>query len=154
MEPRLVSINLLACAGLSEDIEMPRDKERIPSLWTKFQSRIPEITNSCGLVMGVISRLDKTGCVRYTACIQVSDTKNIPEDLDIITVPAGEYAEFVHQGPVSDLFTTCDHIYRSWFPSSGLLTGDGPMVEVYPENFRGDDPNPGIKLLVSVKDRP
>ncbi len=104
--------------------------------------------------MGVISRSDKTGCVHYAACIQVSDTKNIPEDLDIITVPAGEYAEFMHQGPVSDLFTTCDHIYRSWFPSSGLLTGDGPMVEVYPENFRGDDPNPGIKLLVSVKDRP
>jgi predicted transcriptional regulator YdeE len=154
MEPRLVSINSLVCAGLSEDIEMPRDKEHIPSLWAKLQLRIPEITNSCGPVMGVISRSDKAGCVRYAACIQVSDTKNIPEDLDIITVPAGEYAEFMHQGPVSDLFTTCDHIYRSWFPSSGLLTGDGPMVEVYPENFRGDDPNPGIKLLVSVKDRP
>ena len=93
MEPRLVSINSLDCAGLSEDIEMPRDKEHIPSLWAKLQLRIPEITNSCGPVMGVISRSDKTACVRYAACIQVSDTKNIPEDLDIITVPAGEYAD-------------------------------------------------------------
>jgi hypothetical protein len=31
--------------------------------------------------------------------------------------------------------------------------GDGPMVEVYPENFRGNGPNPGIRLLVSVKDK-
>jgi predicted transcriptional regulator YdeE len=154
MEPRLVSINSLVCAGLSEDIEMPRDKERIPSLWARLQSRIPEITNSRGPAVGVVSRSSKPGCVRYAACIQVSDTKNIPAGLDIITVPAGDYAEFVHEGPVSDLFTTCDHIYRSWFPSSGLLMGDGPMVEVYPGNFRADDPNPGIKLLVSVKDRP
>ena len=78
MEPRLVSINSLDCAGLSEYIEMPRDKEHIPSLWAKLQLRIPEITNSCGPMMGVISRSDKTGCVRYAACIQVSDTKNIP----------------------------------------------------------------------------
>ena len=72
----------------------------------------------------------------------------------IIAVPAGNYAEFVHEGPVSELFGTCDQIYRSWFPASGLLMGDGPMVEVYPENFRGNEPNPRIRLLVSVKDRP
>jgi predicted transcriptional regulator YdeE len=154
MEPRLLSINSLTCAGLSEDIEMPRDKERIPSFWARLQSRIPEITNSCGPAMGVVSRSGKAGCVSYAACIQVSDPKKVPEGLDIIALPAGDYAEFVHEGPVSDLFRTCDHIYRSWFPGSGLLMGDGPMVEIYPENFRGHEPNPRIRLLVSVKDRP
>ncbi|WP_411555559.1 GyrI-like domain-containing protein [Nitrosospira sp. Is2] len=153
MEPRLLSISSLTCAGLSEDIEMPRDKELIPSLWTRLQSRIPEISNSCGPAMGVVSRSGKLGCVRYAACIQVSSPKNVPDGLDIITVPGGDYAEFVHEGPVSDLFNTCDHIYRSWFPGSGLLPGDGPMVEVYPENFRSDVPNPQIRLLVSVKGR-
>lgn len=153
MEPRLLRMNSLTCAGLSEDIEMPRDKERIPSLWARLQSRIPEITNSCGPAMGVVSRSGKPACVSYAACIQVCDIKNIPEGLDVIAVPAGDYAEFVHEGPVSDLFRACDHIYRSWFPGSGLLMGDGPMVEVYPENFRGNEPNPGIRLLVSVKDK-
>ena len=154
MEPRLLRTNSLTCAGLSEDIELPADKERIPFLWARLQSRIGEITNSVGPAMGVVSRSGKPGCVRYTACTQVSDIAGVPEGLDIVTIPAGDYAEFIHEGPVSDLFMTCDHIYRSWFPDSGLLTGDGPMVEVYPEHFRGDESNPRIRLLVSVKDRP
>ena len=147
-------MNQAICAGLREDIEMPRDKERIPELWSRLQSSIPEIKNICGPAMGVVSGSAKSGCVNYAACVQVADTNSLPENLDIITVPAGDYAEFVHEGPVSELFRTCDNIYRSWFPGSGLLMGEGPMVEVYPENFRGDEPNPRIRLLVSVKDRP
>ncbi len=154
MTPRLLSMNQVVCAGLREDIEMPRDKERIPELWSRLQSRIPEIKNICGPAMGVVSGSAKSGCVNYAACVQVADANSFPENLDIITVPAGDYAEFVHEGPVSELFGTCDQIYRSWFPASGLLMGDGPMVEVYPENFRGNEPNPRIRLLVSVKDRP
>lgn len=154
MTPRLLSMNQAICAGLREDIEMPRDKERIPELWSRLQSSIPEIKNICGPAMGVVSGSAKSGCVNYAACVQVADTNSLPENLDIITVPAGDYAEFVHEGPVSELFRTCDNIYRSWFPGSGLLMGEGPMVEVYPENFRGDEPNPRIRLLVSVKDRP
>ena len=154
MTPRLLSMNQAICAGLREDIEMPRDKERIPELWSRLQSSIPEIKNICGPAMGVVSGSAKSGCVNYAACMQVADTNSLPQNLDIITVPAGDYAEFVHEGPVSELFRTCDNIYRSWFPGSGLLMGEGPMVEVYPENFRGDEPNPRIRLLVSVKDRP
>jgi len=154
MTPRLLSMNQVICAGLREDIEMPRDKERIPELWSRLQSRIPEIKKICGPAMGVVSGSAKSGCVNYAACVQVADTNSLPENLDIITVPAGNYAEFVHEGPVSGLFGTCDQIYRSWFPASGLLMGDGPMVEVYPQNFRGNEPNPRIRLLVSVKDRP
>ena len=154
MTPRLLSMNQAICAGLREDIEMPRDKERIPELWSRLQSSIPEIKNICGPAMGVVSGSAKSGCINYAACVQVADTNSLPKNLDIITVPAGDYAEFVHEGPVSELFRTCDNIYRSWFPGSGLLMGEGPMVEVYPENFRGDEPNPRIKLLVSVKDRP
>lgn len=154
MTPRLLSMNQAICAGLREDIEMPRDKERIPELWSRLQSSIPEIKNICGPAMGVVSGSAKSGCVNYAACVQVADTNSLPKNLDIITVPAGDYAEFVHEGPVSELFRTCDNIYRSWFPGSGLLMGEGPMVEVYPENFRGDEPNPRIRLLVSVKDRP
>lgn len=154
MTPRLLSMNQAICAGLREDIEMPRDKERIPELWSRLQSSIPEIKNICGPAMGVVSGSAKSGCVNYAACVQVADTNSLPQNLDIITVPAGDYAEFVHEGPVSELFRTCDNIYRSWFPGSGLLMGEGPMVEVYPENFRGDEPNPRIRLLVSVKDRP
>ena len=96
----------------------------------------------------------KPGYVNYAACIRVSDPNNAPEGLQVITIPAGDYAEFVHEGAVSDLFETCDYIYRSWFPSSGLLMGEGPMVEVYPENFTADQQNPGIRLLVSVKGKP
>ena len=154
MTPRLLSMNQAICAGLREDIEMPRDKERIPELWSRLQSSIPEIKNICGPAMGVVSGSAKSGCVNYAACVQVADTNSLPENLDIITVPAGDYVEFVHEGLASELFRTCDNIYRSWFPGSGLLMGEGPMVEVYPENFRGDEPNPRIRLLVSVKDRP
>ena len=120
-------MNQVVCAGLREDIEMPRDKERIPELWSRLQSRIPEIKNICGPAMGVVSGSAKSGCVNYAACVQVADTNSLPENLDIITVPAGNYAEFVHEGPVSELFGTCDQIYRILV--SGLGPSDGRWTD-------------------------
>ena len=60
-------------------------------------------------------------CPLYRVYPRVSGIAKVPEDLDIITVPAGDYVEFIHEAAVSDLFMTCNHIFRSWFPGSGLL---------------------------------
>lgn len=151
MKPGLVNMNSMTCAGLSSDLDMPKDKNRIPALWAKLQSRMPEIKSIRGPAMGVVTRSDKSGCIKYSACIQVADTRNLPEGLELITIPSGDYAEFVHTGPISTLFETCDNAHRSWLPESGFSPGEGPMVEVYPENFRGDEGNAEIKLLFSVK---
>lgn len=150
MNPKLITMNSVSCAGLSDDIELPKDKDRITALWAKFKSKMPELKNICGPAMGVVSRSDKAGKIKYTACIQVAGTKSLPEGLEPAAIPAGDYAEFIHGGPVSTLFETCDHVYRSWFPESGFSPGEGPMVEVYPENFSGNEANPEIRLLFPV----
>lgn len=72
MEPRLPRMNSLTGAGLSEDIELPADKERIPFLWVRLQSSIGEITNRVGPAMGVVSRSGKPRCARFTAYTQES----------------------------------------------------------------------------------
>jgi predicted transcriptional regulator YdeE len=151
MKPRLVKMSSLTCAGLSRDLEMPKDKHQIPALWAKLKSRMPEIRSICGPAMGVVTRSDKAGCINYTACIQIADAKSLPEDLKVTTIPSGDYVEFVHTGPVSTLFDTCNNAHRTWLPESGFSPDEGPMVEVYPENFRGDEENAEIRLLFSVK---
>jgi hypothetical protein len=65
VKPKLLAMNALTCVGLSEDIEMPGGKERIPSLWGRLQLRIPEITSVCGPAMGVVSRSGTPGSVKY-----------------------------------------------------------------------------------------
>jgi predicted transcriptional regulator YdeE len=150
MEAKLIYVEPVQCVGLSEDLDMPRDKERIPALWAKLQSRMSEINRISGPAMGIVRRSSKAECIRYSACMRVENAMDLPGGLEAVTVPAGNYAEFVHRGPVSTLFKTCDDIYRSWFPQSGYTAGNGPMVEIYPQNFKGNEENPEIRILVSV----
>jgi predicted transcriptional regulator YdeE len=150
MEAKLIYMEPIQCAGLSADLEMPRDKARIPALWAKLQSRMSEINHISGPAMGIVARSSEARFIRYSACFQVSNTQDLPEGLEVVTVPEGNYVEFIHRGPVSTLFQTCDGIYRFWLPRSGYSAGNGPMLEIYPENFKGNEENAEIRLLISI----
>ncbi len=64
-----------------------------------------------------------------------SDVPNDAPDLDELTLPAGEYAVFEHEGHISTISQTWAAIFETWMPSSGVAPGEGPEFELYSTEF-------------------
>ncbi|MDT8445725.1 MAG: helix-turn-helix domain-containing protein [bacterium] len=54
-----------------------------------------------------------------------------PEGFELRILPAGLYAEFIHQGPMSRYPHTLNYIYGAWLPNSGRELAPGPEVGLY-----------------------
>lgn len=82
---------------------------------------------------------------RYDACIEISESDNVPSKLGVNYFPAGKYACFHFKGSSEKLLQFYLEIYKNWFSSNGYEPGDFPLIERY-INVDKDDPNADIEL--------
>ena len=78
---------------------------------------------------------------------------SIPEGMEIINLPAGKYAVFLHHGPASAFMKSFGFIFYDWLPGSEYLVDDRPHFEVLPGNYRPDDPNASEEIWIPIKFR-
>lgn len=121
------------CVGYSIHIKMPEEREKIFSLWEKFNQNKDKIGNSVGTSYGISEFTGED--VKYSAMMEVSDFGDIPEGMATMTLSPRSYAQFVHEGTVQEIGSTCNLIYDE-IPKAGLKPG-GPLIEVYSKNFKG-----------------
>ncbi|CAM2153211.1 AraC family transcriptional regulator [Pararobbsia alpina] len=132
--PRFVDAPQRLVAGLGEHYTYTAS-EGIPALWQRFGPHIGKVPNQMGrATMGLSYNADQTG-FDYLAGVEVSSTDGIDGTFQIVTLPAGRYAVFRHQGHVSGIRGTCEQIWRDWLPTSGEQFAPTPMFERYGEEF-------------------
>lgn len=157
MTPNLKEFEKLTIVGIKGEFIKALDPqsdnmEIIPKLWNDFFSRIGEIKNISGPTVGAIDSSTNTPKqMDYIAGIEVSSVSDLPEGMVSLEIPKGKYAEFIHEGPVSNIDKTLDYIYGSWLPSSKLQRTDGPEYEVYPENYNPDSETAKMSLRIPIK---
>ena len=69
--------------------------------------------------------------LRYDACVAVDKPVKPEGNVKPLTIPAGEYAVFRHNGAYSELIKTYGAIFGGWLPQSGREVDDRPCFEVY-----------------------
>lgn len=70
--------------------------------------------------------------LRSAAGIEIgSDDTRLPEGLDRIVLPAGEYAVLTYRGPYASMHAAYTWLYGQWLPASGRVPGDPPVIEGY-----------------------
>lgn len=69
--------------------------------------------------------------IRYDACVTVDDKVEPEGEIGVQTLPGGDYAMTVHQGPYEKLAETYGRLSGEWAPRSGRLVGSDPCLEVY-----------------------
>ncbi|KYG63761.1 hypothetical protein AZI86_13125 [Bdellovibrio bacteriovorus] len=121
------------CVGYSIHIKMPEEREKIFALWERFNQNKDKIENSLGTSYG-ISEFNGED-VKYSAMMEVSDFGEKPEDMTTMVLTPRSYAQFVHDGTVQEIGSTCNLIFDE-VPKAGLKPG-GPLIEVYSKNFKG-----------------
>ncbi|SDZ29052.1 AraC family transcriptional regulator [Herbiconiux ginsengi] len=69
--------------------------------------------------------------LRSAAGVVVAADHAVPPSLELLELPAGEYAVLSYRGPYASMHAAYTWLYGSWLPSSGRTPGDQPVVEEY-----------------------
>jgi AraC family transcriptional regulator len=85
------------------------------------------------------------------AAVEVTDFDTIPEEMEMITLPAGLYAVFLHKGPASAGPKTYQYIFGTWLPNSDFLLDSRPHVAVMGEKYKQEDSGSEEELWIPVK---
>lgn len=59
------------------------------------------------------------------------DGRPVPEGLHLVTLPAGEYASTIHEGPYDRLGDAWARFMGGWLVASGRTLGAGPSYDRY-----------------------
>lgn len=124
--------------------------EVIPKFWTDFQEdgTYQRICRTAGfepysgkLLSAAVYDFTNDGTYknRYIIHTQLPSGVEVPEGLDVITIPKARWAVFSASyktveettGIVQDLWK---RIFTEWFPTSEYEAADSPQLEVYPED--------------------
>lgn len=126
--------------------QRPMDDMAIFIMWKEFANRKAEVKHAVSLDMWPIHIYDGIFYrdVRFTddqietwATVEVTEFEEIPWGMESITVEAGLYAIFEHQGTLATFTDTLTNIYENWFPSSEYCLDNRPHLSI-----RDPDYNP------------
>jgi len=68
---------------------------------------------------------------RYQAGVIIRDQVPVAGEVEMMTIGAGRWAVFVHEGRYNTLAETWGSIYRDWLPASGMELRDVAPYELY-----------------------
>ena len=85
------------------------------------------------------------------AAVEVDEPAEIPDGMELLTIPAGKYAVFVHRGLPQDFPKTNAFIHGVWMPASPFRLDARPHFEVMAPDYRADDPDAQEAVWVPVR---
>lgn len=96
----------------------------------------------------------------YLMGVEAGDDADVPEDMDCMVLPAGDYARLttIKQGP-KDVGTAFARVHQEWLPTSAYRAVDGPAFILYDDRFfsvfdrEGYAGKPVVDLYIPVQAR-
>ena len=114
----------------------------LPALWERFAIYLGKARGPVGrAAYGACSDMfTGTGSFQYLAGVEVSDCSALPEEFDLVHIPAQRYVIFSHRKHVSTLRYTVNTIWSQWLPASNYQAarandGAADFLERYGEDF-------------------
>ena len=90
----------------------------------------------------------------YYAGVEVEKGSVPPKGMELLYIPAQNYAVFTHRGGIKDLSLTNQYIWGTWLPQSGHELAPASDLEVYPAAFRPDVIESELELWIPLKEAP
>jgi AraC family transcriptional regulator len=85
------------------------------------------------------------------AALEVSAYHDLPAGMEMLTVPEGQYAVFIHKGPASAAPATFGYIFAEWLPQSGHQLDNRPHFEILGDTYIHDSPLSEEEIWVPIK---
>jgi AraC family transcriptional regulator len=128
-------------------------------LWRAFMPRRRELENALGAELysievyesGFHDAFDPHREFEKWAAAEVADFTRVPDEMECLTIPAGLYAVFLHQGPAREGEKTYRYIFENWLPQSGFTLDDRPHFAVMGEKYKADAADSEEEVWIPVK---
>ena len=139
---------------------MTRAADATPALWQRFMPRRGEVANAIGeslysvqLFSGVAAFENFTPDTVFEkwAAVEVDGTSGVPDGMESLSLSAGHYAVFDHQGPPGEFAKSLYYIFVEWLPQSEWQLDDRPHFEVLQPGWRADDPEAREEVWIPVR---
>ena len=75
------------------------------------------------------------------------------EQFEMLEIPAGTYAVFIHKGSAADAPRTFGYIFGGWLPNSRFELEHRPHFEVLPAGYDPFDPDAEEEIWIPVKEK-
>ena len=85
------------------------------------------------------------------AAVEVKDFSIIPDTMETLTVPKGQYAVFLHKGPAVNAPETYEYIFKTWLPYADLSLDNRPHFAVMGEKYQPKSPDSEETIWIPLK---
>ncbi|HED09296.1 MAG TPA: AraC family transcriptional regulator [Caldithrix abyssi] len=132
-------------------------------LWSRFRPRVREIRHRKGDRFYSVQHFPDnfslstfSGETRFDkwAAVEVTDHRDVPEGMETLILPAGQYAVFIHRGAAREFHRTFQYIFGHWLPYSGYDLDARPQFEIMEADYRPDDPGTEEQVWIPVRPKP
>ena len=129
--------------------------DTIPHLWQRFGPYIPELEDGGGPVpaFGVNGPMPEgSDGFDYFAAAPLAKGKDLIPGLTEMTVPAGTYARYTHEGHISKIRATCAAVFEA-LPELGRETDHRwfSFIEYYGPDFEPSSGMGTVELWVKFR---
>lgn len=133
-------------------------KNRTAELWKGFMPVRASIKEPVGIAMYSLQIYPKDYFINFNpatefekwAAIETASREILPDGIEPLLLPGGDYAVFHYKGSSSD-HSIFNYIYTEWLPASGYQLDDRPHFEVLGERYRNADINSEEDIWIPVK---
>lgn len=84
------------------------------------------------------------------AAVEADAFMNPPDDLQILVLPTGLYAIFIHKGPAADGYKTYNYILKEWLPYSTYQLDNRPHFALMGEKYKNNDPDSEEEIWIPI----
>ena len=143
---------------IGKHLTMSLANNKTGELWKGFMPRRHEIKNVIGSNLFSLQTYDPDYFKAFNpnaefekwALAEVSDTNDIPNEMEVFNLPGGLYAVFFYKGLNTDP-SIFQYIFSEWLPKSEYDIDNRPHFEVLGANYKNNDPESEEEIWVPVK---
>lgn len=158
MEPRIEVLKTKLLAG--HKLRMSFAENRTAELWRGFMPLRRNIRNIAGHDLFSVEvyndvdffkSFDPNRQFDKWAAVEVTGSDDLPEDMELLILPEGFYAVFIHKGPASEGPKTYAYIFRTWLPGSEYALDNRPHFALMGNKYKHNDPSSEEEIWIPVK---
>ena len=157
--PQIKTIESTQLVGVHAQMTLAEDAT--PMLWRSFMPRRGEVVGRTSDTYLSLRRYTAFGPEMFApdtpfekwAAVAVHDDSPVPEGMQKLRLPAGQYAVFIHHGPASAFESTMQYIFVQWLPESKYELDVRPQFEVLEEGYDPLDVNAQEEVWIPIRPR-
>ncbi|QEE50558.1 GyrI-like domain-containing protein [Flavobacterium alkalisoli] len=157
MIPSIKLIPYKKLVGLSLNMSFADNKTA--ELWRSFMPRRKEIANAISNDLyslqvyseNFFSQFNPTTEFTKWALVEVTDFNEVPEGMQMFTLPEGQYAVFNYRGSSAKGAEVMGYILQEWLPQSGYQLDNRPHFEVLGEKYKNNSDESEEEIWIPIR---